>query len=218
MLRRLAPATVTAALLAAAPAAPAAQITTDRSCYLPGMTMTIQGTGFTPGGGLSLGGPGTTQLTGSADPSGAFSATLNSPPASAVGATGTTPADLTLTASDATSGQSATATVSVVPFAFGTDQGLKSPKAQRTWRFSGFILQPGRPIYGHFRFRGRTRANFRFGVPKGPCGTLTKHAPGIPARNVGAGTWTVQIDQNKRYKASEKLALKSKTTIFRVAR
>lgn len=218
MLRRLVPATVAVALLAAAPAAHAAQLTTDRSCYLPNMGMAIQGTGFTPGGELNLSGPGTTVLTGNADASGAFSATLNTPPAAVVGATGTTPGDLKLSATESATGGFATTTVKVVQFAFGTDQGVKSPKAQRTWRFSGFLIKPGKPIYGHFRFGGKTMSNFRFGVPKAPCGTLTKHAPGIPGRIVRAGSWTIQIDQNKTFKASEKLALKTTTTIFRVFR
>lgn len=209
---------VAAALLACAPAAGAAQLTPDRACYLPEMGMTVAGSGFTPNAAITLSGEGTSPLSGGADASGAFSANLEAPSAAALGATGTTPASFRLTATETASGQSATATVKVVQFAFNTDQGLKSPRALRRWRFSGFLLRPGKPIYGHFRFGGRTRATYRFGVPKGPCGTLTKHAPGIPARDVRAGTWTVQVDQNRTYKAGERLALTSKTTIFRVAR
>ena len=51
---------------------------------------------------------------------------------------------------------------------------------KRSWNFSGFIQKPGKPIYGHFRNGGRTYANYRFGVPKGRCGTLRKTRPRNP--------------------------------------
>lgn len=218
MLRRLVPATVAAALLAAAPAAQAAQITTDRSCYAAGTTMGIQGTGFTPNAGLSLSGPGTTELNGNADASGAFSATLNTPPEGAIVPTGTTPVGLTLTATESPSGTSASTTVKVAPFRFTTSKGKTSPSAIRTWRFSGFLFKPGKPIFGHFRFGGKTLANYRFGVPTGPCGLLTKRAPLIPAASTPVGVWRVQVDYNRTFKPSETLALTSSLTVFRVFR
>lgn len=105
----------------------------------------------------------------------------------------------------------------VANFAFATSTGTRSPKAKRTWSFSGF--RPGRAIYAHFRLRGRTVANFRFGVAKGPCGEYKRKAPGIPVKGrVRAGTYTVQVDQAKTYKRSTRPALTAKTTVFTVFR
>ena len=66
----------------------------------------------------------------------------------------------------------------VANLTFATSGGVKSPRAKRSWNFSGFIQRPGKPIYGHFRNGGRTYANYRFGIPKGRCGTLRKTRSG----------------------------------------
>ncbi len=102
----------------------------------------------------------------------------------------------------------------VATFSFATSTGVKAPSALRSWTFSGFIQKPGKPIYGHFRHGGKTYANYRFGVPKGPCGTLKKRAPGIPVRRAKSGTWKVQIDYEKSFKAKASPRLTSSTTVF----
>ena len=112
--------------------------------------------------------------------------------------------------------RSATASVDVhvATAVFSTSTGFKSPRAARTWKFSGLFQRPGKPIYGHFRHNGRTYANYRFGVPQGPCGTLKRKAPGIPARRVPAGTWKVQVDFNKRYDPKATPRLTGTTTVI----
>ena len=122
---------------------------------------------------------------------------------------------LTLQAVDS-AGNVGKTSVGVVQFAFKTSSGFKSTRAIRKWSFSGF-QDTSRPIYGHFRFGGKTRANYRFGKPTGPCGLLSKRAPGIPARS-RAGTWTIQIDQNRAYKPNEKVALKVTSFVSLVPR
>ena len=122
-----------------------------------------------------------------------------------------------MAAADSATGTSAEAVVNVANAVFSTSTGFKSPQAKRTWKFSGLFQNPGKPIYGHFRFGGKTRANYRFGKPTGPCGLLSKRAPGIPARS-RAGTWTIQIDQNRAYKPNEKVALKVTSFVSLVPR
>ena len=70
----------------------------------------------------------------------------------------------------------------VANLTFATSGGVRSPASKRAWNFSGFIQKPGKPIYGHFRNGGRTYANYRFGVPKGRCGTLQEARAGHPRR------------------------------------
>lgn len=203
------------ALLATASPATAAELTTDRSCYVTGQQMLLNGTGFTPGADVDLAARGTTPLRGPADAAGGFGARLTAPTGGALGLKSTERTSVAITATDA-NGVAAQATVTMVQFAFKTDSGTKSTRALRTWKFSGF-QDTSRPIYGHFRFAGKTIANYRFGKPSGACGLLTKRAPGIPARPRG-GVWTIQVDQNRTYKPGEKVALKVQSfvrTVFR---
>lgn len=205
-----------AALIPAAPAA-AASLRADRACYVEGQPMRLQGSGFLPGAPLAVGGTGTSTLTGTADAAGAFGAILGAPDAGALGVDGVGRARLRITATDTATGLQAATDVSVAAFAFGTSSGLKSARARRTWRFSGFVRST-KPIYGHFRHRGRTYANYRFGVPRGACGLLTARAPGIPVRNPRGGKWTVQIDQRRTYSRTTRPRLTSSTTVFLVPR
>jgi hypothetical protein len=111
-------------------------------------------------------------------------------------------------------GGTASVDVHVATAVFSTSTGFKSPRASRTWKFSGLFQQPGKPIYGHFRHNGKTFANYRFGVPKGPCGTLKRKAPGIPARRVPAGLWKVQVDFNRAYDPKATPRLTGSTTVI----
>ncbi|MCU0257543.1 MAG: hypothetical protein MUF56_00775 [Solirubrobacteraceae bacterium] len=215
MMRLLLPAGCAITLLAAASPATAAQLTSDRSCYVTNQQMVLSGSGFTPGADVDLTARGTTPLRGPADAAGAFGARLTAPTGASLGLKSTERTTIAVTATDA-AGVSAQASVTLVQFAFKTDGGQKSPRALRTWKFSGF-QDTTRPIYGHFRFAGKTIANYRFGKPSGACGLLTKRAPGIPARSRG-GLWTIQIDQNRTYKPGEKVALKVQSFVRTVLR
>jgi hypothetical protein len=82
----------------------------------------------------------------------------------------------------------------VTPFAF-VRRGRKV-----LFQFSGMVQN--RPVYAHYRLGGRTRANVRLGIARGPCGLLTVRAPMIPAGITRRGTWTVQFDAVPRYVAT----------------
>src|SRR5690606_20789118 len=56
----------------------------------------------------------------------------------------------------------------------------KKTTAKRTWAISG--LAPDKPVYGHFKFRGKVRGTYRFGVATGACGELTAKAAAIPIK------------------------------------
>jgi hypothetical protein len=73
------------------------------------------------------------------------------------------------------------------------------PESIATWQFAGF--KPNSSIYGHFRFRGVTQRNYRFGRASGEtCGSLTVRAPRIPVRAAHHGPWRLQIDGRSTYR------------------
>jgi hypothetical protein len=108
-------------------------------------------------------------------------------------------------------------TVSYQVTNFALDRGTASnPRTKRTWRFAGFPT--GATIYGHFRYKGKTVANYRFGKASGPCGLLSTRARGIPVRRIHTGTYNVQIDTNKTYNKDAVPSLKGRITVFLVHR
>jgi hypothetical protein len=201
-----------AGALAVPPAAQAGVISTDLPCYVERQAATASLTGFTPNVDVQIEGD-QVQAAGVTDATGSLSLTFRAPLRSS-----SRPGSdrIVLTASEL-SGPApqppASVRFRVASFAFATSTGTRSPTATRTWTFSGF--QPGKPIYGHFRFRGRTRANYRFGVATAPCGELRRRAPGFPVRGrVEEGTWRVQVDQRPTYSRSTSPKLAVNTRIF----
>lgn len=200
-----------ATLLAAAAPAGAATLVADKECYIAEGAMQLTGSGFGAGAPINVAGE-QIALSGNAGPDGAFSATVRAP---LLGTIKPAAKRYTVTATDPASSTSASVDINVANAAFSTSTGFKSPKAKRTWKFSGLFQNPGKPIYGHFRHGGKTYANYRFGVPTGPCGTLTRKAPGIPARTVPSGSWTVQVDFKRSYSANTTPRLTGTTTVFK---
>jgi hypothetical protein len=191
--------------LAAPAAAPAASLKTDFPCYIEQTPMRVLGSGYSPDTKITVSAPqvfATTKTNGE----GAFSTTVKAPifPTVRPGS-----ARYTIKAVE-TENTDVAAVVSyrVANFAFETAKSSGSPKTKRRWSFSGF--SPGDPIYGHFRYKNRTRGTIRFGTAKGPCGELTARAPGIGVTgHVAAGNWVVQVDQRKRYSRTTKPALRA---------
>jgi hypothetical protein len=96
----------------------------------------------------------------------------------------------------------ATLRLNVVRAAFASNLPIAGrPHDMTTWRFAGFAS--GRPIYAHFLLGGRSRGDYRFGVARGVCGTLTARAPRIPGvRRLRPGHWTLKLDQRRSYRPS----------------
>jgi hypothetical protein len=182
-----------AALGATAPAAHGASIAAQGSCFVSSRPVPIAGAGFTPGAFASLSGDafGGAQ----ADAAGNLVTAVTAPPATTIA-----PRTVTVTASDGANAANTAATrFPVVRDLFITNAPVSGrPRQRTTWRFAGF--QPGRPIYGHFRFDGVTRRNFRFGRATGPCGTLVRRAPRVPVGTLRSGAWILQVDQRRTYR------------------
>jgi hypothetical protein len=193
--RLLIPAALVAALAPAAGAHASMLDLGASRCYVAGEPVTVAGTGFTGGATVSLGGG----VTGSgvADSAGRVAIITKAPSVTGVG-----PRTVSV---DATDGANPANTAPAVTFRavpellFGNyAQAINGrPRQRTTWRFAGF--QQNRPIYGHFRLRGKTRRTYRFGLARGVCGTLAARARRVPVRVVRPGVWALQVDQSPRY-------------------
>lgn len=198
-----------AAALALPATASAASLTAASTCAVGGNAMPISGTGFTPNTKITL----TTNTGGSgsvtSDATGAFSTTVTAPTVHDF-----TAHTLTITATDTTNPALAAGTqFGVVKGPFETNFPVNGKPRQRVlWQFAGFVT--GKPIYVHLRFKGRTMANYRFGVASGPCGTLRAHAKRLPAKP-RYGTWSMQFDQVPRFNRFTKPRRVLGVTIYR---
>jgi hypothetical protein len=185
-----------AALLLMPAAANAADLTLRGTCFSSGQRITLSGAQFTPSAPVTIAG----DVTGAAqaDPTGAFTAEIVAPTVSELG-----PRTVTVTAVDRVNpANTATLRLNVVREAFGSNRPVAGrPRAITTWRFAGFV--PDQPIYAHFLLDGRSRGDYRFGVARGACGTLTARAPRIPGvRALAPGRWTLKLDQRMTYRDS----------------
>ena len=91
-----------------------------------------------------------------------------------------------------------TAPVSLTQVRFGFTANPSSGRANRAVTYTARGFLPGRPVYAHFRFRGKTRRNVKIGTAAAPCGVVSKRMRLLPTR-VRYGTWTVYMDQVARY-------------------
>lgn len=194
-------AAVTAGALAVPAGAQAATLAVQQSCAVSSLPIIVSGSGFTPNAPVTINGDAFGSAT--ADATGSFLAQV---PAPSVGQIA--PKTVTLDATDGLNPANVgTATIPVVRDLFLSNAPLNGkPSSTTTWRFAGFI--PGKPIYGHFRYHGKTQRNYRFGTAAGTCGTLVTKARRLPTRS-HPGKWTLQLDQHKTYSK----ALKLKTVI-----
>jgi hypothetical protein len=201
--------TVALALPAGASAAAA---TLDRSCYVSGQPGTLSGSGFAPNAMVSLVNADLGARKVTTDATGSFTIQFSPPDGGSLARPGSKAFTITAT-EDANPASTATAASRIAPLEFATSKGQKSPKAKRAWYFSGFVT--GKNIYGHFRFKGRTRGNFRFGRAAGPCGEYRRRAPGIAVKGgVPTGSWRVQVDHKPTYSASTRPSVVGTTVVF----
>jgi hypothetical protein len=207
---RLQRAGVLAAVLAAFGGEPAAaaDLTIEGTCFASGQQLVVTGAAFTPLATVTIAG-GVTATT-QADATGAFRVAIAAPAVAGLG-----PHTVTLTAADAANpANAATLRLHVVRAAFGSNRPLAGrPHDVTRWRFAGFA--PDRPIYGHFLLGGRSRGDYRFGVARGACGTLSVRAPRIPGVHaLRPGRWTLKLDQRRTYRE----ATPGSEATFRIAR
>lgn len=66
-------------------------------------------------------------------------------------------------------------------------------------RFHGRGYTGGGAVYAHYVLRGEQRRTVRLAKPRGACGTFSVRRRQIPLRRSIVGRWLVQVDQKRRY-------------------
>jgi hypothetical protein len=176
------------------------------------LTVPVTGSGFSPNGVVAL---STSTASESApkqlasvraDASGNISSRVD-PPAFHTGST--VDQSFTLNAVDsANPANTATSTFRQVRFGFDTRPSTGRPARRVTYTARGFL--PGKAVYAHFRFRGKTRRDVRVGIARSPCGIASRKMRLLPTKT-RFGTWTVYMDQAPTY--SKRTLLQAKGSI-----
>lgn len=97
---------------------------------------------------------------------------------------------------------------------FGGTVSPRSGRPSRKVRYRVRGFTPGRNVYVHFRFNGRTRKNVKISRATSPCGKATRKMSLLPTK-VRYGTWKIYIDQKSTYSADTLPRLESSLTISR---
>ncbi len=193
-----------AALAVASSPAQAAEIKTLPCVpYIAGQqTMPVVGTGFTPGSFVtvytnSVKSPTPRILTSSRlDGIGGFQMATLPPPFTKFNGNLET---FNLIAEDKTNPTApvvVTSPFQVVRFGMTRSPNPKRPRQRVTYTARGFT--PGKVVYAHFRFAGKTRRTVSLGVAKGPCGITSRRMRALPTK-VRYGAWRAYFDQSRRF-------------------
>jgi hypothetical protein len=200
-----------AAGLATAANAGAATIGVNGECFLDSDTITVSGSGFTPGASVSYTFDGITQASGLADLSGNVAQQIAAPvlPIDSVEHT------YNLVATDQSNLQNVGNTQVTVTKLTASLSPQKA-RPQRKIKFNVRGMPPGVTVYLHYVFHGRSRATVTLGKPSAPCGTLTKRQRFFPFDHPSVGIWTFQFDNSRRYSSGNRPAIRGKIQIYHV--
>jgi len=90
----------------------------------------------------------------------------------------------------------------------------------RRVRFRGRGFTGGGRVYAHYLFKGHLRKTVRLKRrTAGPCGRFTARRAQIPVKHPRTGTWTLQVDQQRRYhRAPDSVFVRVSIVVQRVFR
>jgi hypothetical protein len=200
---------VFAGLAAAAPAG-AASIAVNAACFLDSDTITVSGSGFTPGAAVNYAFNGVTQTSGTADNAGNVAQQVPAPvlPIDSVVST------YNLTATDQSNlGNVGSAQVTITKLTASLSPQKARPRRKIKFNVRG--MPPAVTVFLHYVFHGRSRATITLGRPNAPCGTMTKRRRFFPFDHPSIGIWTFQFDNNRRYSPNSRPAIRGKVQIYR---
>jgi hypothetical protein len=189
---------VLAATLAAAPAAAAATLSTDTSCYQETQDVVVSGAGYAPKDTVAISRDGTAFGTADTDAAGAFQVKFPAPEL----ARGERERVFTLTATDAALDMAEVRYRTSKVFAdFAPDSGNPTTLQVR-FSISGFgLLRAHPPVYLHYVSpSGRARRTVSLGTAHGTCGRIpqTQRRRLFPFA-AERGRWVLQFDTRKAY-------------------
>ena len=180
------------------------------------LTVPVVGSGFSPNGDVVLStstasDPAPKALASiRADASGNVSSRVDPPPLRSASTTAQT---FNLIATEvANPANTATSTFREVRFGFDANPSTGRPARRVTYTARGFL--PGKPVYAHFRFGGKTRRDVRVGVARGACGIVSKRMRLLPTKT-RFGRWSIYMDQAPTYSKSTLLQARGTLVIRR---
>jgi lipoprotein-anchoring transpeptidase ErfK/SrfK len=206
MRRRIAvPIAAAAVLLLGASAAEAATLSVSgtKSCYRAGDTLTMSGTGYTPGGPVAVTLEGQDLGTTAADAAGNISAPIQIRQLRGVD-------QRALVATDATN-PAITATTQFLGSALLVKVRPQNGTAGRKLRIRASGFTTGKRLYAHVLRKGYRR-NVFIGKLKGPCHTLKVRKPVLTAATPN-GRYRVQFDTRRRYSKKTKVFYSFRVTV-----
>jgi hypothetical protein len=226
--RRFLAASSAAALAAAAGDAGAANAAPAIATKIPcvanlgiggALTVPVVGSGFSPNGDVALSTTSASSATPKnlanvrADANGNIASRVDPP---AFRSHSTMEQSFNLIASEvANPANTAMSTFREVRFGFDASPSTGRPARRVTYTARGFL--PGKPVYAHFRFRGKTRRDVNVGVAGEPCGIASKKMRLLPTKT-RFGRWTIYMDQAPTYSKSTLLQAKGSLVIQRTLR
>ena len=206
MRRRIAvPIAAAVVLLLGASAAEAATLSVSgtKSCYRAGDTLTLSGTGYTPGGPVAVTLEGQDLGTTAADAAGNISAPIQIRQLRGVD-------QRALVATDATN-PAITATTQFLGSALLVKVRPQNGTAGRKLRISASGFTTGKRLYAHVLRKGYRR-NVFIGKLKGPCHTLKVRKRVLTAATAN-GRYRVQFDTRRRYSKKTKVFYSFRVTV-----
>src|SRR4051794_6928995 len=186
-------------VLALPAAARAATLDPLKPCYVSVTPMTREGihaggSGFTPGAIVDLAVDGAVVRTVQADSAGNLPAQVLPAPNEPKGQR---PFSVAAT-ERGNAAHAVTLSSNVTALTLEVQPRRARPSRHVTFRGRGFT-GPGR-VYAHYLFKGRVRRTVTFArAATGPCGTFRVSRRQIPISHPHTGTWTLQVDQQRRY-------------------
>jgi hypothetical protein len=197
--RALLPATAVAVLLALPAVAHAAALEPLKPCYVSVTPTTreavdVAGNGFTPGAMVDVSLDGAVQRTVQADPAGNLPPQVLQAPNQPRGqrAFSVTAVEQGNPANAVTAASNVTAlNLSIQP---------RRARPSRRVRFRGRGFTGAGRVYAHYLYKGKVRKTVTLApATKAPCGTFNVRKRQIPVKHPKEGTWTLQVDQQRRY-------------------
>ena len=221
-----------AVLMTALPAANASVAPTvafDRDCFVPGQTVTMNGSGFTPSSGvrtfftrLGAGVDVIGTLEFPADPTGAFVQEFAAPDL----ASGSARDQIGVGANDVVLVEAGAGPPDAVAFGMFevTDvdvrvaQWAKAPsrRSKVTVKATGFALDTGAELYAHYTRKGKALKSQAVGTLDDGCGDLTATMRQFPA-SLRPGRYTVAFNASRTWRKSD-FSVKLKATKLRPKR
>jgi len=183
--------------LMAAPAATAATLTPESSCYQDNMDVVIAGEGYAPLSTITVSRDGVALGSLVADENGAFRRKFPTPEL----ARGVREQLYELSATDGVSSAVTGYRATKIFADFEPSDGTPSTPVRFTVQGFG-LKQRLAPVFLHYVDpSGRWRSTIRLGTARGTCGkiTATKARRLFPFRNAQRGKWILQFDTRSRY-------------------